>query len=376
MARLFKNKKLRPKIPNFAKTIRRSRKKAGAPPGTLIYTGEQKLEKVRIIVTDYSQDHLKHAEVDDVEELRPYLKTDSKTWIQVQGIHDVERIRAIGDFFDLHPLVLEDILNPGQRPKKEDYDNYIFFILRLLNFPNEHNELVSEQFSIICGDNFVLSFQESDFPHFDMINERLKNDNSRIRKMGSDYLNYALMDLVVDYYFRVHEHMDERLERIEDELMTDPEPETHQQLHDMRREVINLRKVVWPLRDVLNSVIRDEHPLIHTETKMFFRDVYDHVVLLIDTNENNRDVIMGMFDTYMSAVSNRMNEVMKVLTIIATIFIPLTFIVGVYGMNFNPEASPWSMPELNTYYGYPITWAIMVLITFGMVMYFKRKRWL
>jgi len=357
------------------RNIRQSSKKAGSPPGTLQHLGEQKMEKMTMVVTDFSTDSLVHQEIEHISEVDSYLKRDSITWIKVQGLHEVEKLREIGDYFNLHPLVLEDILNTGQRSKKEDYEQYMFFVLRLLNHIPEKDEILSEQFAIVLGSNYVLTFQESDFPHFEIINERLKVDNSRLRKMGADYLSYALIDIVVDYYFHVLENFGDRMEAVEDELLLDARQETHHTIHDLRRELLNLRKIIWPLRDMLNSTIRDETPYIKTATKVYLRDVYDHVVQMMDAVESNRDVIMGMFDTYMSVVSNKMNEVMKVLTIIATIFIPLTFIAGVYGMNFNPEASPWNMPELNAYWGYPVTWSVMLLVTIGMVLYFRRKGW-
>ncbi|MDZ7773577.1 MAG: magnesium/cobalt transporter CorA [Balneolaceae bacterium] len=305
------------------------------------------------------------------------MEDPSKTWIKVYGLHDIEKLKTIWSYFDLHPLIQEDIVSTQQRPKMEQYENCIYFVLRALHLSDGQEEtLDTEQISIVLGDNFVLSFQESDKPWFGPILDRLRIENSRIRQRGPDYLAYAMMDTVVDHYFSLLEALGDETESLEDILIEDPSPESFHHLHQLRRTFTYFRKTVWPLRDVLNSTIRDDSPHIREETGIFLRDVYDHVVHIIDNVENYRDILMGLHDMYMSHVSNKMNEVMKVLTIIATIFIPLTFIAGIYGMNFDPGASPWNMPELGWYWGYPAAMALMAAVTVGMLIYFRRKDWL
>jgi len=362
------------------RNIRRNRLKAfsskqpGSAPGTLVHVGEQKLEQVLLTVHDYDEEHLDEIPISEIEESTPYLESVSKTWIRVRGIHDIEKLQTIWSYFDLHPLIQEDILHTNQRPKAEKYENNIFFVLRMLSFHDENQVLESEQVSIVLGPNYVLSFQESDTSIFNPILERLKL-GGRIRKLGPDYLTYALIDVIVDHYFKVLSSFGDQLETLEDELLEDPTEKSLQKIHHLRRELIFFRKSVWSLRDTLNGVIRDETPFIKEKNKVFIRDVYDHMVQIIDNIENYREMILGMHDMYMSFVSNRMNEIMKVLTIIATIFIPMTFIAGIYGMNFNPEVSPLNMPELNWYWGYPVVWLVMIGIAITMFLYFKRKGW-
>ncbi|MDX1671799.1 MAG: magnesium/cobalt transporter CorA [Balneolaceae bacterium] len=351
-------------------------KKPGSAPGTVEHIGEKKVENVIITIHDYDEDHLDTLVIDDIEECRQYLENPSNTWIKISGLHDVEKLQSIWAYFDLHPLVQEDIVNTSQRPKMERYENNIYFVMRMLKYNEEKAAIESEQISIVLGENYVLSFQESDAPIFNPVLERLKISTRRIRRLGPDYLSYALIDNIVDHYFRVLTNLADQMEEVEDQLLNDPDQNTFHQLHSIRREVIFFRKSVWPLRDTINSTIRDDSPFIHDNTKLFLRDVYDHMVQIIDNIENYRDMILGLHDMYMSHVSNKMNEVMKVLTIIATIFIPLTFIAGIYGMNFDPEASPWNMPELSWYWGYPVVWVVMVITAIAMVIFFRRKDWL
>lgn len=351
-------------------------KKPGTAPGTLEHIGEQKIDQVQLTIHDYDEQHIDEIQITDVEESRPYLEKPTKTWLKVCGIHDIEKLKSIWSYFDLHPLVQEDILNANQRPKAELYENNMYFVLKMLSWSPEKSQIESEQISIVLSDHYVLSFQETDRPFFNPILERLKFGNVRIRKYGVDYLAYTLIDAIVDHYFSVLEQIGDRIEQLEDQVLDDPDQETLEQIHALRRDLIFFRKSVWPLRDMLNSTIRDESPFIEDNTKLFLRDVYDHMVQIIDNIENYRDMVIGMHDIYMSHVSNKMNEVMKVLTIIATIFIPLTFIAGVYGMNFNPEASPYNMPELQWYWGYPVAMGVMGVIGVIMLIYFRRKGWL
>ena len=350
--------------------FRKTSKKAGLSPGTLVHIGEKKVEKTRITIIDYDADQFQEKEVKTIEECFPFKDTPTVTWINIDGLHEVQVIEKIGKHFAIHPLIQEDILHTGQRPKMEDMESYIFVVARMLFYNDETGEVESEQVSLILGPNYVISFQEKEGDIFDAVRERIRNGKGRIRKMKADYLAYALVDTLVDNYFIILEKLGEKIEGMEDELVANPTPETLQTIHTMKREMIFLRKSVWPLREVISSLERGESSLIYESTGMYFRDVYDHTIQVMDTVETFRDMVSGMLDTYLSSVSNRMNEVMKVLTIIATIFIPLTFVAGIYGMNFE------FMPELKWHWGYFAVLGLMVVMFIGMVVYFKRKRWL
>lgn len=359
-------------------TKRSQRKPPGQKPGTAVYTGVQSLDEVKITVHDFDEKHYEIIPIKAIETSEPFLHSDSKTWIQIQGLHDVEKLRSVWDYFELHPLIQEDIVNMTQRPKIEHYPDMVFIVMRMITHKtkgNDSNELETEQVSIVLGKNYVLSFQDTDAPVFDPIIKRLELENTRLRKLDADYLAYALVDTIVDHYYHALDLISETLENLEELVISDPNEKHLQKIHGMRRDLIFFRKSVWSLRDGFNSLIRDESPLISDEVKVFIRDVYDHLVQIIDNIETSREMVFGLYDMYMSGLSNRMNEVMKVLTIIATIFIPLTFIAGIYGMNFNPDASPWNLPELNWYYGYPAAWAVMLIVTAGMIVYFRRKGW-
>ena len=350
--------------------IRKRSRKAGLPPGTLVHIGEKKTEKTRIRLIDYNEDHLEEKDLESIEECFPYKDTPTVTWINVDGIHEVDVVDKIGKHFDLHPLVQEDILNTDHRPKLEDHENYLFLILKMLTYDNTEKELKMEQVSLIIVPAFVLSFQESEGDVFDSVRERLRKAKGRIRKMGPDYLAYALADAIVDNYFVVLEKIGEEIESLEDELITEPGTETVESIHNLKRELIFLRKSVWPLREAIVGLEKGDSDLIQDKTAVYLRDVYDHTIQVIDTIETFRDMVSGMLDVYLSSLSNKMNQVMKVLTIIATIFIPMTFIAGIYGMNFK------FMPELEWHWGYLFSWAIMILIGLSMVVYFKKKKWI
>lgn len=355
------------------------KKPPGQKPGTAVYTGIQRLEEIKITVHDFDEQHYDVIPIERIESSESFLQSDSKTWIQVQGLHDIEKLQTVWDYFELHPLIQEDIVNMSQRPKIEHYQDMVFIVMRMITHKtdgNETYELESEQVSIVLGKNYVLSFKESDVPVFDPVIKRLELENTRLRKLNADYLAYALIDTVVDHYYQALDLIGEALEGLEELVISDPQEKHLQKIHAMRRDLIYFRKSVWSLRDGLNSLIRDETPLISEDVKIFIRDVYDHLIQVIDTIETSREMVYGLYDMYMSGLSNRMNEVMKVLTIIATIFIPLTFIAGIYGMNFNPDASPLNMPELGWYYGYPASLAAMALLTVLMIFYFRRKGWL
>ena len=352
------------------RTIKKRGKDAGLPPGTLVHVGERKVGKVRITIIDYDEGHFEEKEAKNVEECFPFKDKPTVTWINVDGVHQLEIIEKIGEYFNIHPLVLEDIVNTRQRPKMEDFGGYVFVTLKMLRYSEGEKETKAEQVSMILGSNFVISFQEDEGDVFDPIRERIRADKGQIRKMGADYLAYALMDAIVDNYFTILEKLGEGIEDMEEELVVNPTPETLQAIHRLKREMIFLRKSVWPLREVINRLERWESALIKKSTRIYLRDVYDHTIQVIDSIETFRDVLSGMVDIYLSSVSNRMNEVMKVLTIIATIFIPLTLIAGIYGMNFR------FMPELEVAIGYPIVLSIMLCVAVLMLLYFRKKRWL
>jgi len=356
--------------------IKKRSKERGLPPGALVHIGEKKTEKVRITVIDYNVSKFEEKEVGKVEECFAFKRKPTVTWINVDGLHEVEVIEKLGKYFDIHPLVLEDILNTDQRPKMEDFEKYIFIVLKMLYTEEKTHEIHSEQVSLILGNNFVISFQESIGDVFDAVRERIRKGKGRIRKMGADYLLYTLIDAIVDNYFTILEKIGEKIESIENEIVANPTPEKLQTIHNLKREMIYLRKSVWPLREVISGLQRGESKLVKKSTQIYLRDLYDHTIQVIDTIETFRDMTSGMLDIYMSSVSNKMNEVMKVLTIFAAIFIPLTFVAGVYGMNFNPEASPFNMPELGWQWGYLMVWIVMIAVAITMLIYFKRKRWL
>jgi len=350
--------------------IKERSKKVGLPPGTLVHIGEKKRERTTITILDYDEQHLQEQEIKTVDECLPFKDKPTVTWINVDGIHQVEILERLGEYFGLHPLVVEDILNTDQRPKVEDFGDYIFIVLKMFYYDDSADEIVTEQISLTLGPTLVISFQEREGDVFNPIRERIRSEKGRIRKMGADYLAYVLVDSIVDSYFIILEKLGEKIEDLEEELVTDPRPETLQTIHNLKREMIFLRKSVWPLREVVSGLERGESPLIQESTGIYLRDVYDHTIQVIDTVETIRDMLSGMLDIYLSSVSNRMNEVMKVLTIIATIFIPLTLIAGIYGMNFR------YMPELEWPWAYPMLWLIMLAIGVLMLIYFRRKRWL
>jgi magnesium transporter len=288
----------------------------------------------------------------------------------VDGLHDIKLIEEIGRHFQIHPLTLEDIVNTSQRPKWENFENYLYIVLKMLHFRESDNLVTSEQVSLIVGEKFLISFQEAAGDVFDPVRERIRKGRGRIRQGGCDYLAYALIDAVVDHYFSVLEKIGEQIEMVETALTENPRPDTLQMIHDLKRETIYLRKQIWPLREVVNRFAKEETELINETTHVYIRDVYDHTIQIIDTIESFRDILSGMIDLYLSTISNKMNEVMKLLTIIATIFIPITFVAGIYGMNFKV------MPELEWKWGYPAVWVVMVSIVFVLILFFRKKRWL
>jgi magnesium transporter len=351
------------------KLTKKRSKKAGLPPGTLVYIGDGKPTEPKITVLDYDEATFQEKEMGAVEECFSFKEKPTVTWINVEGIRQVEMIQKLGECYGLHPLVMEDILNTDQRPKMEDYGDYLYIVLKMLAY--KENRIEVEQVSLVLGSNFVISLQEGrEGDAFDPIRERIRKGKGRQRKMGADYLSYTLLDATIDNYFVVLEKLGERIEFLEDALVTDPTTKTLQEIHGLKREMIFLRKAVWPLREVIGGLERGESLLIQESTRIYLRDVYDHTIQVMDTIETFRDMLSGMLDIYLSSVSNRLNAVMKVLTIIATIFMPLTFIAGLYGMNFK------YMPELEWRWGYPAALLFMLGIGVFMLAYFRKKKWL
>ena len=350
--------------------IKNRSKSIGLAPGTLVHIGEERTDTVSISIIDYDRERFEEKESKKVEDCFPFKEKPTVTWVNVNGVHQLDVIEKIGEHFDIHPLVQEDIVNTAQRPKMEDFGDYIFIVLKMIYHDEKEEEITSEQVSLILGSNFVISFQEREGDVFDPIRERLRSGKGRIRGMGPDYLCYGLIDSIVDHYFIVLEKVGEKIEAIEKNVVRKPTPETLQAIHRLKGEMLFLRKSVWPLRELISGLQRAESPLIKTETGVYLRDVYDHTIQVIDTIESFRDMVSGMLDIYLSSVSNRMNEVMKVLTIIATIFIPLTFVAGIYGMNFK------YMPELDWRAGYFIVLFVMLIIFLAMMNYFRRKKWI
>ena len=356
--------------------LKKVSKKAGLPPGTPVHVGERVAETVKITIIDYDRDSIEEKELASIEECFPYKDRPTTKWINIYGLHEVSLIEKLGSCFDIHPLTQEDVLNTEQRPKADIFDDYIYIVLRMHSYDSGKRQLLSEQMSIIFGHKFVLTFQEREGDVFDPVRARLRANKGRIRKAESDYLAYSLVDAVVDNYFKVLEGIGGEIEDMEEQVVAKPVPATLRKIHDLKRESIYLRKSLWPLRELISALERDETPLIRKTTRIYLRDIYDHTIQVIDTVETYRDIIAGMLDVYLSSISNRMNEIMKVLTIFAALFIPLTLIAGIYGMNFNTEKSPLNMPELNWYFGYPMALGLMIIVAIVMLGYFKRKNWL
>ncbi|MBN1788017.1 MAG: magnesium/cobalt transporter CorA [Sedimentisphaerales bacterium] len=354
------------------KLLKKHSARSGLPPGTLLHTGQQKVAQPIITAIDYNSDHLEEKQILDIAQCADLKKKNTITWINIDGLHDTKLIEQIGQIFNIHPLTLEDIVSVDQRPKFEAFDeNYIFVALNMLTFNNTDKTIDCEQVSLILGENFVLSFQEKPGDVFENIRQRIRQTKGRIRKMNADYLAYTLIDAIVDNYFLILENFGEIIESLEDELITDPTEKTFRKIHSIKREMILIRKSIWPLREVINGFKKSESKNISQATEAYFSDVYDHTIQIIDTIESFRDMVSGMIDLYLSSLSNKMNAVMKVLTIIATIFIPLGFFAGVYGMNFD------HMPELHCKWAYPFGfWIAIIIIVAAMLYFFKRKKWL
>jgi magnesium transporter len=354
----------------MARYIKKNRKKVGESPGSLIHIGDYNSEKIELTLIEYNKDFYERKELEKIEEC--FRRKDAATikWVNVEGIYDVSIIEKIGKQFSLHPLMLEDILNTNQRPKMDDYEDYILVVLKMIYYNEEKREVVTEQVSLVLVDNYVFSFQEFKGDVFDGIRERISTAKGNIRKLGADYLMYAIIDSIVDSYFIILEKLGDSTEEIEHKLMEEPEKEILQNIYNTKRELIYLNNSIWPLREVIGNLARSDSKLIKENTQLYLKDIHDHIMQIIDVIDSYRDIMSGMLDTYLSSISNRTNDVMKTLTIFSSIFIPLTFLAGIYGMNFK------YFPELDIPWAYPAFWVITIVMIILMMLYFRRKKWL
>lgn len=341
----------------------------GLPPGSLVHIGDKKRESALITLIDYSEDFFERREINKNELSNLKARESGVRWVNVEGLHEVDVLEKIGEVFNLHPLVLEDILNTDQRPKIDINDDYIYISSKKLSYDAAPAEFDIEQVSFILGRDFIVSISEKDTDVFEPVIKRLKQGMSRFRKMGADYLVYCLLDVIVDNYFAVLEGFGENVEIVEDQIVARTTTQTLREIHKLKRQILFLHKSVWPLREVLSLLERGESLLVQESTGIYLRDLYDHIIQVMDTTETLRDILSSMLDVYLSSTSNRMNEIMKVLTIISTVFMPLSFIVGVYGMNIT------NMPELGWPWMYPALWFVMVSIAAVMLIFFKKKKW-
>ena len=347
-----------------------SKKVLGQIPGSIIYTGKKDTQKLFIESFDYNKEQCTIKELSNIQESFEYKHTDSITWINLNGLNHVGEIEKLGEHYEIHPLVLEDIVNISQRPKIDEYDDYLFVVLKMLYY-DENEKLVSEQVSFILGKNYVLSFQESEGDVFDSVRDRIRNAKGRVRTMHADYLLYVLIDAIVDHYFSVIEVLSDKIEDFETAIFAGKvDKDISQKIQNLKREILRVRRAIFPLREVVSRIEKNENKLILKKTITYYRDIYDHLIQVTENIDIYREMIWSLMDMYMTTISNKMNEVMKVLTIMATIFIPLTFIAGIYGMNFE------YIPELQYKYSYFILWGVMIVIFIGMLFYFKRKKWL
>jgi len=350
-------------------TTRKRSVKTGLPPGSLVHIGQRHAERAKILLCEYDESHYREREIHSLGGVLPPPDGTAVAWIHIDGLQEIPLLEQMGNVFGLHPLILEDILNTEQRPKSEDHGDYIYIVLRLFH-EDTGGGLIPEQVSMVLGPNWLISLQERKGSLLDPVRERLRNEKGRLRKAGADYLAHALLDAIVDSYFVILDKFGEKIETVEEALVGHPSPATLREIQSLKREIIFLRKSIWPLREMVGGLGRSDSPLIRELSVIYFRDVYDHAVQVIDTIETYRDMLSGMLDIYLSSISNRMNEVMKVLTVIATVFMPLTFLAGIYGMNFK------YMPELEWRWGYIALWGLMVVIAVFMLILFRRKKWL
>lgn len=365
---------------NFAQKRSRSQlfsfhsDRPGAIPGTIRIRHNATRSQISLI--DYSATQAIRLTNVTPQACAEHLDTESVSWVDVSGLGSEDILQQLGQVFNLHPLVLEDIVNVPQRPKVEDYQDQLLIITQMVILNENGDGFCLEQVSLVLGKHYLLTVQEESLRDtFEPVRDRIRNEKGIIRQRGADYLAYALWDTIIDGYFLALEAFGERLEDLEDEVVGKPTKQTLNKIYQIRRELLALRRAIWPQRDAINTLIRDECSLMSADVRIYMRDCYDHVIQIIDTVETYRELASGLMDVYLSAVSNRMNEVMKFLTVISTIFIPLTFLAGIYGMNFNPEASPLNMPELNWYWGYPLFWGLTIAIASLLVYFFWQRGW-
>tara|TARA_R110002124_G_scaffold138576_6_gene302217 strand:- start:164265 stop:165353 length:1089 start_codon:yes stop_codon:yes gene_type:complete len=339
-------------------------------PGTVSYTGKKEAKTTKLEIIDYSKEHYERVDTENIEDAFAFESSKHVTWINVNGLNNASEIERLGDYYKLHPLIQEDIVTTNQRPKMDEYEDYLFIVFKMLHY-DENGLLINEHVSMVLGRDYVTTFQEADGDVFDGIRDRLENSKGRIRNAGSDYLMFAILDAVVDNYFMVIETISAKIEILEDQLFESKvESDITEDIQDLKKEILRIRRAIIPLREVINRIEKTDTLLIEGRTQNYIRDLYDHIIQVSESVEIYREMIWGLMDMYMTTISNKMNEVMKVLTIMASIFIPLTFMAGIYGMNFE------YIPELQLQYGYFYLWGAMILVFFGMIWYFKRKKWL
>ncbi len=354
----------------MSRVLKKRSKKAGLSPGALTYVGDKEDKKVRITIVHYNSRDYEEEDKTALNDCLGLVAADRITWVNINGLHRPEVMSQLGSCLKMHPLILEDLMNTDQQPKLEEGRDHLFVVIKMLDCHDAARNIQVEQLSLVLGPTYLITLHEQEADPFTPVRERLKNSQSRLRQSGPDYLAYCLLDVIVDRYFVILEQLGEAIETLEEEVVTNPTQKTLQSLHQLKRTLLIFRKAVWPLREIVSRLERRDSPLLREDTAPFFRDVYDHVFQVIDTIETFREMLAGLLDIYLSSISNRLNEIMKVLTIIATIFIPLTFVAGVYGMNFQ------YMPELRWRWGYFAVLFGMLLIAAVMLLYFRKKKWL
>lgn len=354
----------------MSESLSSASKKAGLPPGSLVHVGEVMETEVRITIVDYNKDVIEEQTVESVEQILQCREKDTVTWVNIEGLGNIELVGAIGEAFNIHPLVLEDILNTHQRPKLEEYDDYLYCVLKGISLAENGFSVEYEQISMLILNDFVFTFKEKQDELFEPVRRRLRSSKGHFRSQGADYLAYVILDTIVDSYFTLQDSLDDIVDSVEEELLTEPTPKTLGTIQSVKRELIIIRRTISPLREMLNAILRSESPLIEEKSLIYFRDISDHVLRISESIESSRDMIAGLLDIYITTISNKMNEIMKVLTVFASIFIPLTFIAGIYGMNFE------YMPELKWKWAYPALWMAFIAIPVILLVYFKKKKWL
>jgi magnesium transporter len=354
----------------MSESLSSASKKAGLPPGSLVHVGEVLETEVRITIVDYNKDVIEEQTVESIEQILQCREKDTVTWVNIEGLGNVELVGAIGEAFNIHPLVLEDILNTHQRPKLEEYDDYLYCVLKGISLAENGFSVEYEQISMLILNDFVFTFKEKQDELFEPVRRRLRSSKGHFRSQGADYLAYVILDTIVDSYFTLQDSLDDIVDSVEEELLTEPTPKTLGTIQSVKRELIIIRRSISPLREMLNAILRSESPLIEEKALIYFRDISDHVLRISESIESSRDMIAGLLDIYITTISNKMNEIMKVLTVFASIFIPLTFIAGIYGMNFE------YMPELKWKWAYPALWVAFIAIPVILLVYFKKKKWL